>query len=91
MAELYMDIEADETLTRLDADPSRPLLAQRVNDVLDKLTDNPGQASVRKSRFTNGLWAVTVVAQDDEWIILWEPHPDDPDGVLVQYLGPAPL
>ena len=89
MAELYMDSEADSALTRLDADPGRARLAAAVNAVLDQLEADPGDWTLRRSRFTNGLWCVTVVAADEEWVILWEPHPDDPDGVVVQYLGLA--
>jgi hypothetical protein len=44
---------------------------------------------VRRIRFSNGLWCITVVADNEEWVVLWEPHPEDPEGLLVQYLGPA--
>jgi hypothetical protein len=57
--------------------------------VVDQLEADPANRSVRRIRFSNGLWCVTVVADGEEWVILWEPHPTDPDGFVAQYLGPA--
>lgn len=89
MAQPYFDADADAALTRLENDPNRHRLLAAINGVLDQLEADPGHWSVRRNRFTNGLWCVTVVGDDEEWVILWEPHPDDPDGFVVQYLGPA--
>ena len=47
-------------------------------------------AVLRRNRFTDGLWAISVSASGEDWTVLWEPHPDDFDGVVVQYAGPAP-
>ena len=50
---------------------------------------DPSDRTMRRIRFTNGLWCVTVAADNEQWAILWEPHPDDAANVIVQYLGPA--
>jgi hypothetical protein len=85
----YFDADADAALTRLENDPNRPRLLAAVNALLDQLEADPGHWSVRRIRFSNGLWCITVVADNEEWVVLWEPHPEDPEGLLVQYLGPA--
>jgi hypothetical protein len=87
--ELYMDVEADEALGRLDADDTLRGLTTRVNATIDALLENPGDSKFRRRRFRIGLWCVTVVDGTNEWVILWEPHPDDQNGIIIQYLGPA--
>ena len=90
MAELWFDPEADAALEALDADPSRSVMSQRIKDVLDLLESDPGDARLRRVRFHRpALWCVTVFAAEEEWAILWEPHPTAADVVLVQYVGPA--
>jgi hypothetical protein len=89
VAQPYFDPDADAALTRLENDPNRRRLLAAVSGVLDQLEADPGHWRVRRIRFSNGLWCVTVVADDDEWALLWEPHSQDPDGFVVHYLGPA--
>ncbi len=90
MATLWFDEEADASLRRLENDDGRPHLLQAINRVLDQLEADPGHASVRRIRFqVPALWCVTVVADNEEWAILWEPHPDHPTEVTVHYVGPA--
>ena len=89
MADLAYDAEAAKALTRLERDPKRAALLRGVNAVLDMLEADPGQAAVRRHRFSNGLWCVVVAGADEEWAVLWELHPDEPGTVVVQYLGPA--
>jgi hypothetical protein len=64
---------------------------ERIKEALDQLAADPGHASVRRRRFRSGLWLVTVAgrAGEDDWAMLWEPHVDRPDDVMVQYIGPA--
>jgi hypothetical protein len=90
MKELYFDPEASDALTRLESDPGRRQLLAKVNAVLDQLEENSGDnQSVRRNRFDNGLWCVTLYEGDEQWCVLWEPHPDVPAGLIVQYLGPS--
>ena len=90
MGELWFDAEADAALTRLEDDPSRPTLLQAVREVLRQLEADPGHKSVRTMRFQlPRLWCVRAVGDDEDWVILWEPHPNVEGDVVVQYLGPA--
>ena len=93
MAELSFDEVADQTLTRLEAsaDAQDRALPHRINEVLDQLAADPGDASVRKRRFQSGLWLVTVAghAGEDDWALLWEPHVEAPDDVMIHYIGSA--
>lgn len=93
MAELYYDAFADRTLTQLETSTDhqdRALLA-RINEILDQLAVDPGDASVRRRRFQSGLWLVTFPGRvgEDDWALLWEPHVDLPEDVMVHYIGSA--
>ncbi|MBV6509960.1 MAG: hypothetical protein JJLCMIEE_03078 [Acidimicrobiales bacterium] len=79
-------------------DPNRSQLYNAVNDVLDQLIANPGQASVRRIRFQEvGLWCIPIYGSGEEWVLLWEPFREEEvekeerekEAVLIQYLGPA--
>jgi hypothetical protein len=89
VAELFFDEHADEALTKLERESSRPRLRAAVNRALDQLEADPRDKSVRRHRFTNGLWCVTFSDDEEDWVLLWESHPTEPDGIVVQYLGPA--
>ncbi len=93
MAELSYDGIADHTLTRLEASTNHQdrALLDRSNEVLEQLGADPGDASVRQRRFQSGLWLVTVPGRvgEDDWALLWEPHVDLPEDVMVHYIGPA--
>lgn len=89
MASLAFSPEADDQLNRLEADPARSRLAARINQALDHLEADPGDARNRRRRVnTLGVWGIAVVVDDDEWLILWEPL--DGDEVLVHHITPAP-
>lgn len=89
MAELVFSPEADNVLTRMEADESQRRCAARLNTALDLLEINPGDARNRRRRFnTIGLWGIAVTCGDDEWLILWEPQDDD--SLLVHHIVPAP-
>ncbi len=90
MADLEFDVEALRTLEALEDDPTRAALAAAVNEVLDLLETDPGARRLRRARFQYPpLWYVTVAADRETWVLLWEPHPTDPDINVVHYLGPA--
>jgi hypothetical protein len=91
--ELWFDAVADQTLSSLEAstNPRDQELLARLDAVLHQLAADPGDTSVRGRRFQSGLWLVTVRgrADEDDWAVLWEPHVEIPDDVMVQYVGPA--
>lgn len=90
MAELAFSPEADEVLSRMEADERQRRCAARLNQALDLLEADPGEARNRRRRFnTIGLWGIPVVCGDDEWLILWEKQ-DDADVVIVHHIVPAP-
>jgi hypothetical protein len=89
VTELYFDEEADRALTALESDAARVELADRVHAVLGALASDPGQAELRRHRFQVGVWGVVVRGSGEDWIVLWEPHPDSDGDVVVQYVGPA--
>jgi hypothetical protein len=87
---LYFDTDADTALARLEADPSQSLLLRRMNELLDVLETDPADPRVRRVRFQRPrLWCFTVFTADEEWAVLWEPHPEEADAVIVRYLAPA--
>lgn len=89
MATLAFSPEADDLLTRMEADPSQQRCAARLNSALDLLEAEPGDARNRRRRFnTMGVWGIAVVCGDDEWLILWEPLDDEV--VMVHHIVPAP-
>lgn len=88
MAELYFDADAARRLESLETANDRQRLLARVNAILDSLEVDPGRSDLRRRRFQNGLWCVTAAGDGENWVLLWEPHPNRQD-VVVQYLGPA--
>lgn len=90
MAELWFDEEADAALTALASDAARQELYQRLDDVLARLEADPGDATLRRHRFQEvDLWCVVVPVDDEQWVVLWEPHPTHDDAAVVQYIGPS--
>lgn len=89
MATLLFSGQADDMLTSLEVDPARALLVGRLHSALDHLEADPGAAWCRRRRFqTLGVWGIPVAAEDEEWLILWEPAADG--AVIVQAITPAP-
>lgn len=85
MSELYFDPEPDEELARLQSDPAQDKLLERVSETLDLLEQHPTAPSLRRHRFSNGLWYVRVPFHDGDYAVLWEPYGD---AIAVRYLGP---
>jgi hypothetical protein len=86
--------EADEILDRLEADDARRTLLARINQALDRLEENPGDAWCRRRRFQNiGVRGIAVVSDGTEWLILWSPGTGGTtgdDAVIVEAIVPAP-
>ena len=80
-----------DTLTAwdlLNADPSKVVMVDRLNDFLDLLESDPGASACRQRRFTSPpVWCVIVKDADEDYAVLWEP--DDAGDPVVHYVGPA--
>jgi hypothetical protein len=52
--------------------------------------ENPGDAGVRRHRYQAvDAWGVMASGDGEDWIILWQLPPSEPDVILVPYGGPA--
>lgn len=89
MPELWFAASADRLLYALEADETRRRLFDRINEVLFDLERDSNQRHLRRHRFQIGMWGVIAAAGADEWIVLWEPHPDIDDAIIIQYVGPS--
>jgi len=88
VAELLFFPDADRQLSALEADSARRQLYDQVNDMLDVLEIDPGDASVWRLRYqTPPIWGTPVYGSGGEWIILWS---ESESGTLVHYVGEAP-
>ena len=88
VAELLFFPVADKQLAALQADPGRSQLYDRINDLLDVLEADPGDASVRRLRYqTPPIWGIPVHGSGEEWIILWS---ESEGGTFVHYIGETP-
>ena len=77
-------------MSELEPDRTLSILLADVRRVLALLDDNTTIAELRRRRFQNGLWAVMVFGNGQEWVILWEGSDENPDEVVIRYLGPPP-
>ncbi|MFD0854611.1 hypothetical protein ACFQ07_20405 [Actinomadura adrarensis] len=92
MAILDFSPDAFSAYQGLADTPTRGVLLDRIDEVLDLLEKNPGQQRLRRHRLNPpGVWAVLVHAHDETWAILWAQRPEDPDAVMIEYLGPYRL
>lgn len=65
-----------------------PVLLDKIDDVLDALERDPGEAWLRMHRWLDPpLWGVTVRARGDDWLILWHLSDEDSERVIVDYIG----
>ncbi len=89
MPELWFAAPADLLLYELEADETRRRLFDRINAVLSDLELDSNQLHLRRHRFQIGMWGVIIASGADEWIVIWEPHPDIDDAIMIQYVGPS--
>lgn len=89
MPELWFAASADRLLYESEADETCRRLFDRLNEVLFDLERDSNQRHLRRHRFQIGMWGVIAAAGADEWIVLWEPHPDIDDAIIIQYVGPS--
>lgn len=80
---LFLDPDPDDALeslwTRL------PLVAQAVEDALDWIEQDPPDPRAKRRRFTNGMWAITRLVGDEEWLVVWEEP--EPGHAVVRHIG----
>lgn len=54
-------------------------LAEAVETALDWIESVPVPPEARRRRFTNGMWAISIHAGGEEWLLVWEePEKDRP-------------
>lgn len=89
MAEVFLSPDiAFPQYENLRAHPRTRRVLRRVDEILDGLEEDPGQAWLRAHRFRDPpLWCVTFDAAGEAWAILWSMHGED--RVLVDYIGSA--
>ena len=64
-----------------------PRVAAALDQAVDWIESDPPDSRAKRRRFTNGMWAITVRAAGQEWVILWEePAPNAP---VVRHIGEA--
>ncbi len=78
MVELIFGPQADDFLTDLEAkvDGHSQRLLGRLHTALDRLELNPGDETCRRRRLHIGRherWAIPVVSDNEDWLILWKP------------------
>lgn len=82
---------ADDAWNAIQAlfdDPSRGILAERLDEMLDVLESDPGDRQVRRQRMqVPGLWYFAVAGNDEVWGVLWEP--DGSGEPYVHFAGPG--
>jgi hypothetical protein len=75
-ADSYQDVVDEELLDGLDA-------------VFDELEKNPGQASLRRHRWSDPpVWGVAIRSRREELLVLWSMETfDGEQTVVVRYIG----
>lgn len=80
---IELDPQPAETLDALHA--TQPVVADALEDVLDRIEADPPDPRCKRRHFTNGLWAVTRLSAGSEWLVLWE---EDPSGEpVIRHIG----
>lgn len=80
---LLLDPSPFDTLRTLH--DRHPRVADAIEDALDWIAADPPDPRAKRRRFTNGVWAITVYAGGEEWLVIWEePTPDEP---FVRHIG----
>ncbi len=90
MPDLWFDADADAALSRMERDPANRGLVVAIRRILHQLETDPGARSVRTIRFQDPpLWCVVVPHREEDWAVLWGPHPVDTNAVVIHYIGPS--
>ena len=53
-------------------------IGERLEEALDWIEASPPDPRARRRRFSSGIWAIALMIAGEDWLILWEDHPDTP-------------
>jgi hypothetical protein len=82
---LTLDPHPEDTLTSLHM--AHPRIADAMEDALDWIEADQPDSRAKRRRFSNGMWAITVYAVGQEWLVIWEePTANRP---VVRHIGEA--
>ncbi|MHB8188433.1 MAG: hypothetical protein ACYDDU_20655 [Dermatophilaceae bacterium] len=82
---VVLDPDPEDTLTSLHS--AHPRIAATVEDALDWVEADPPDPRAKRRRFANSVWAITVYAAGQEWLVIWdEPTANRP---VIRYIGEA--
>jgi hypothetical protein len=90
VARAEFDQQPDTAYTALEKAGDTSLL-DAIDDALDILEADPGDAQARRRSFRDGRWGIPVRGRSDDWLIIWEHDPEQDDVVVVRYLGADPF
>jgi len=88
MAEVKLSQPAIQAYAQLEKSGAEQML-DAIDDALDVLEADPGDARARRRSFTGGKWGIPARDRTDDWLIVWEQ--DDQGIVRVRYLGEDPF
>jgi hypothetical protein len=83
--------DALAALRDLQNDPARATLFQQVVRAIRDIRADPGSRTARRQAWVTDewgqVWAVPVRSAEHDWLIIWTP--EDPEAVVILYLGAA--
>jgi hypothetical protein len=66
-------------------------LLDAIDDAIDALENDPGDAAARRRSFGDGLWGIPVRDRSQDWLIIWERDPAADNLIAIRYLGADPF
>ena len=90
MATVEFDPQPLQAYANLEKASAETLL-DTIDDAIDTLETDPGNAVVRRRSFGDGLWGIPVRDRSEDWLIIWERDPTAEDLIVVRYLGADPF
>jgi hypothetical protein len=90
MATVEFDPQPLQAYANLEKAGAEKLL-DAIDDAIDALETDPGNAVVRRRSFGDGLWGITVRDRSEDWLIIWEHDPAADDLIVIRYLGVDPF
>jgi hypothetical protein len=82
-------IPAPQPRRRIPCQPGQ--LLDAIDDAIDALENDPGDAAVRRRCFGDGLWGIPVRDRTEDWLIIWERDPAADNLIANRYLGTDPF
>ncbi|MGH9186272.1 MAG: type II toxin-antitoxin system RelE/ParE family toxin [Acidimicrobiales bacterium] len=88
---LLLHPDARAAIESLRDDPPNAELLSRVLRALNLVRTTPGSGEARREAWRTDdwgqVWAIPVQGPEDDWVVVWTL--DEPDAVVVLYVGPA--